>query len=191
MKRLLPLLALPLALAACGGPPPDYRQAMLRYHEGRFDEAIRLLRPLANAGHAPSRFQLAMLYAQIPEHRNEALAWLQQAAQAGHVGARYQLALVWRDGAGLPASRAQAEHLFAGLAREGYAPAQFELARLLEAQGAPHQAEAVQWYARAAEAGHQDALQRLASAHERGELGLPVNARQGAQWRQRMTAKSF
>ena len=48
----------------------------------------------------------------------------------------------------------------------------------------PHdQAVALQWYQRAAEGRHRLALERLATAWEQGELGLPVDEKQALRLR--------
>lgn len=193
MRNELGMLILCLAsmLAGCNAPPSGYKHAMLRIHESRFSEAARELFPLASSGHAPSQFQLGVILLQDPALRAEGITWLQRAAQSGNLGARYQIAVAHRDGTVLSQSLPAALDEFRGLAERGFAPARFELARLLESQGAASFEEARRWYGEAARDGHEGAVRRMVALYEHGELGVAIDSAQASSWRERLTAKSF
>lgn len=185
MTRAFILLALMACLSGCVDTASGYQQAMLSLHQNRFNEAQRLLQPLAAIGYAPAQYHLALLQHQQTGLWNAtAMAGLTQAAHTGHLGARYQLALAQREAGSLT----HAEQSLRALAEEGFVPAQFELARLLENRVDPNAAE---WFRRAAVAGHEGAVTRLGLAHERGELGLDKDLQQAAAWREQLKVKKF
>lgn len=105
-------------------------------------------------------------------------------AGAGDADATYQLALFylglggnWRPGEAIPLIRSAADR--------GVTEAQYWLAWQSESGPAlPHDpAVALSWYEKAAAGRHRLALQRLAEASERGELGLPVDERKALEYR--------
>ena len=108
-------------------------------------------------------------------------------AEAGDPEATYQLSFFslglggsWRPEEAIPLIRSAAD--------DGVPEAQYWLAWQSEAGPAlPHDNEiALGWYQKAAAGNHRLALQRLADAWERGELGLPVDARKSLEFRARI-----
>lgn len=105
-------------------------------------------------------------------------------AAAGDADATYQLALFslglggnWQPAEAIPLIRAAAD--------QGVTEAQYWLAWQSESGPAlAHDAAvALAWYEKAAAGRHRLALQRLAEASERGELGLPVDQRKALEYR--------
>jgi TPR repeat protein len=105
-------------------------------------------------------------------------------AAAGDADATYQLALFslglggnWQPGEAIPLIRSAAD--------QGVTEAQYWLAWQSESGPAlAHDpAVALAWYEKAAAGRHRLALQRLAEASERGELGLPVDQRKALEYR--------
>lgn len=105
-------------------------------------------------------------------------------ASTGDPDATYQLALFslglggnWQPDEAIPLIRSAAD--------QGVAEAQYWLAWQSESGPAlPHDdAIALGWYQKAAAGRHRLALQRLAEASERGELGLPVDPRKAVEYR--------
>lgn len=107
-----------------------------------------------------------------------------RAADAGDADALYQLALIhlglagrWEPDQALPLIRRAAD---AGIPEAQYWLAwQFEEGPLLP----DDQPAALRWYEAAAASRHRLALERLARAYERGELGLPVDRARALQVR--------
>jgi TPR repeat protein len=104
-------------------------------------------------------------------------------AEAGDPEAAYQLSFfslglggTWRPDEAIPLIRSAADG--------GVAEAQYWLAWQSEAGPMlSHDNEiALDWYRKAAAGNHRLALQRLADAWERGELGLPVDARKSLEF---------
>lgn len=105
-------------------------------------------------------------------------------ADAGDAEATYQLSFfslglggTWQPEQALPLIRSAADR--------GISEAQYWLAWQSEAGPAlPHDpAIALGWYQKAAAGRHRLALQRLADAWERGELGLPADTRKSLEFR--------
>lgn len=105
-------------------------------------------------------------------------------AAAGDADATYQLAL-FSLGLGGNWQPAEAIPLIRDAADQGVAEAQYWLAWQSESGPAlAHDpAVALAWYEKAAAGRHRLALQRLAEASERGELGLPVDERKALEYR--------
>jgi len=105
-------------------------------------------------------------------------------ANAGDADATYQLAL-FHLGLGGEWSPAEAIPLIRSAAERNVSEAQYWLAWQSESgPELPHdQAAALEWYQRAAANRHRLALERLATASERGELGLPIDEKQALKLR--------
>lgn len=105
-------------------------------------------------------------------------------ADAGDSDSTYQLAL-FSLGLGGNWQPAEAIPLIRSAAGQGVTEAQYWLAWQYESGPAlPHDpAIALGWYEKAAAGRHRLALQRLAEASERGELGLPVDQRRALKYR--------
>lgn len=126
-----------------------------------------------------------LLHAAPPAEELERVRTLCRAeADSGDAQATYQLSFFslglggnWQPQHAIPLIRSAAEH--------GISEAQYWLAWQSEAgPELPHDpAVALQWYEQAAATRHRLALQRLADAYERGELGLAVNARKSLELR--------
>lgn len=88
-----------------------------------------------------------------------------------------------------PQDKARGARYVVEAAQSGDVKSQFQVAQIYEhgcAQYPRREDYAVTWYARAAQAGHYLAAERLACAYRLGELGLAVDAGQAAYW-QRLT----
>lgn len=128
--------------------------------------AARLLRPLAEAGHAQAQTRLALLYLHglgVPEDDAQAQRWFERAARSGQVDAQFHLANMLAFGQarvaeGEDAARQAAQWYFEA-ARQGHADAQYALGVLfLTGSGVvASAAEARKWIQRAADQGHADA----------------------------------
>ena len=84
-----------------------------------------------------------------------------------------------------PQDKARGARYVVEAAQSGDVKSQFQVAQIYEhgcAQYPRREDYAVTWYARAAQAGHYLAAERLACAYRVGELGLAVDAGQAAYW---------
>lgn len=190
------ILGLLLALAGCDERQAQYRVAMKHLFQRDYRDAAALLSTLANNGHATSQFRLGYLYRQglgVPRNPRLAIYWFEKAARQEDVGGQYWLAESYRRGEGVPASPELAFQWFQRLAERGYAPAQYQVA-LAYADGrgvAKNESSAVGWLRKAVAGGHADAARRLARAYRHGELGLPPDPNQAAEWERKSRPTRF
>lgn len=187
------LLTLPLLmLAGCDGTTARYNAALRLQIAGDAAGSVAEIERLAQAGHAPAQFDLAMLYATgrgLRADPRRSRYWIELAAKQGHVGAEYFLAESHARGGPFPPDRAGARAGFTRIAERGFVPAQYRLARLLVADG--ETAEALRWYELAAGNGHREAVLELAEIHERGLHGQRPDPAAAARWRERLRPKPF
>lgn len=196
--RWLPLvlaLALP-ALVGCNPEHSQFRYAMNLIFSGQVAAGARMLKVLAETGHAPSQLRLALLYhlgQGVPRDYRKAAHWYAQAAQQGEVGGQYGLAVSYLRGSIGPPDPQRAFAEFLKLAERGYAPAAHYVGMAYaEGQGVTRdEREAVAWLERAAEGGYIEAAKRLAKAYRAGELGLAVDARAAEKWEQKAEPPRF
>jgi len=128
--------------------------------------ALRLLEPLAKAGHAQAQLRLGLLHYHghgVRENDREALVWFERAARQGLAEAQFQLGNMYAygladPGAGADPNRIAAQWHFEA-ARQGHAEAQYSLGILfLTGTGVERNPqEARRWIGQAAAQGHADA----------------------------------
>jgi TPR repeat protein len=121
MKRLLALIFLLLPVAPTLANELD--QAMAAFDARRFDEAVDLLSPLADAGEAKAQIVLAEIHAHglgRPVDGEVALAWILRAAGQGDMTAQAIAAGYYLQGIGTKPDRAQGLHWFALAAAQGH-----------------------------------------------------------------------
>ena len=100
------LIALALIGLASAGPLED---GVAAYRQGDFAAAIRLLRPLADAGDAKAQFHLGRMYALgegVGQDPGQAIAWYRKAAQHGDAEAEFVLGVMFLDRSGGPQEEA-------------------------------------------------------------------------------------
>lgn len=139
----------------------------------------------ASAGDCRSLLRPLLLEANpAPEALERVRSVCRAEADAGDAEATYQLSFFslglagnWQPGQAIPLIRSAAD--------QGVTEAQYWLAWQSETgPELPHDsAIALGWYEKAAAGRHRLAVQRLADAWERGELGLPVDARKALEFR--------
>ena len=169
--------------------------------EEDFAVALREWRPLAEGDHAEAQFYLGTMYASgkgVPQNDAEAVKWYLAAAEQGHADAQDRLRIIQDRlriiDAAQKAFQAGVEAYARGdftvaqrewglLAEQGYAEAQFRLGFLYEfGKGVPqNDAEAVNWYRKAAEQGHDNAQFSLGVMYEFGK-GVPQHNTEAVKW---------
>jgi len=129
-------LALGFAAAMFLGSPvfaaalEDGRDA---YQKGDYAAALKLLRPLANAGNPEAQVFIGMSYEfgdGVAKNTAEAVKWYRQAAQKGSLDAAYNLGTMYEDGNGVAKNIPEAAKWFREAAAKGHAPSQRELGSL-------------------------------------------------------------
>ncbi|MBL8343234.1 MAG: sel1 repeat family protein [Rubrivivax sp.] len=166
MNRLATIFALGLASVVFAARADALQDATAAIHRKDWPTAVRLLEPLAKAGHAVAQWRLGLLYYHghgVRESDHAAREWFEKAARQGLAEAQFELANMVIYGlaevpAGEDPARAAAQWYFEA-AMQGHAQAQYSLGILfLTGSGVQVSAEqATKWIGRAAAQGHADA----------------------------------
>jgi len=137
--------------------PPDrflLNDAQRLMGERKFEQAERLLKPLAQGNDPRAQFLLGRVYASAPgalRNDREAIGWFEQAARRGHADALYELGSRCLHGMGLVKDLDRAIDSLGQAARRGHADAARTLGYLF--QNAPKNIadpeKAIEWYYRA------------------------------------------
>ena len=162
---------------------PDYNAGQSAYAAGRFVEALRIWRPLAESGDPRAAFGLGLLYdlgEGVGQDAAAAYVWYRTAAEAGVGPAEFNIAVMCDSGVGTARNAAEAAVWYARAAAHGIARAEYNLAQLYAAgDGVPRNLDVAKaWYAAAAAHGLSAASSKLASLREnRAAAAAPVLAR--------------
>lgn len=144
----------------------DLAQAEAALQARRFDEAARILGPLAAGGDPVAQLRLGTLHylgRGVPEDEGKAFDWTSRAARHGLRDAQFQLAKMYTFRHGVPASEVdpdlQAAIWYFRSASQGHAEAQYSLGLMFMIGKGVEQnmAEAGKWMRRAAEQGFEAA----------------------------------
>jgi len=159
---------------------PDYNVGQSAYATGRFVEALRIWRPLAESGDPRAAFGLGLLYdlgEGVGQDAATAYVWYRAAANAGVVAAQFNIAVMCDSGVGRARNAAEAAMWYSRAAAHGNARAEYNLAQLYAAgDGVPRNLDVAKaWYAAAAAHGLSAAASKLASLPEdRAAAAAPV-----------------
>jgi len=102
------------------------------------DEAVQLLQPLAEAGHADAQIDLGFLLASGQakvRDLGEAAKWFERAAESGSAQAQFNFGLLLRHGQGTPQNLDRAAEMFSRAAKGGSPDAAFNYAQLIRERG--------------------------------------------------------
>lgn len=163
----------------------DYGAGQSAYAAGRFVEALRVWRPLAESGDPRAAFGLGLLYdlgEGVGQDAAAAYLWYRRAAEAGFVPAEFNIAVMYDSGLGTARNAAEAATWYASAAAHGNARAEYNLGQLYAAgEGVPRNLDvAAAWYAAAAAHGLSAATGKLATLREtRAAAAAPAVARTG------------
>jgi len=105
LKRIFAaLLIAGLGFALASPAAADYRSGLLAAKKQDFATAFREFRTLALEGHAPSQFNLALMYHHgrgVPQDYAKARQWYTLSAERGHISAMNNLGSMYRRGEGI------------------------------------------------------------------------------------------
>lgn len=178
-------VALVLGLALLSGrawadPASDLAAAWTAYLRGDHAQALKVIKPLAEAGNADAEYNLGTMYSDghgVPRNEREAQAWWEKAANQGQADAEFSLGFMLLNGAG-DGPNAVAANPQAGLpwlekaAAQGHASAQYFLGYVYwSGMTVPADPEkALDYSLRAAEQGRADAEYQAGTilANQRG-----------------------
>lgn len=184
-----------IGIASCGAAaaaPLDAVNAAIE--RGDHENAVRLLRPLAEGGDANAQFRLGFMYQLgkgVPVNDPEAAVWYRKAALQAHAEARYRLGMMYASGIGVARNATEASRWLRLAAHQGHAPAQLELG-LVYAAGVGVKRDEVQahaWFEIAmARFGAGDLVNRALAQRERDTIALRLTPEQLAE-AQRLAAE--
>ena len=132
-----------------------YQKGLAALDAHRFQEALKILKPLAEGGYTRAQFALGRLYTTLPGgYRNdpEAIRWFQAAAKRGHAQAQLEVGTRHLHGNQLPKDLDRAIEWLEKAAAQGVGQAAQSLGHLYEnmlGQKADKE-KAIEWYYRAA-----------------------------------------
>lgn len=145
---------------------PQFDAAERNYRAGRYAQAAKLYRELAEAGLPQAQLRLGMLHylgRGVKEDERQAFDWVERAARAGDLEAQYRLATLYTLRHGVPPSvedpDIEAARWYFAAAARGHAESQYALALMfITGKGvAQSQEEADKWMRRAAAQGFEPA----------------------------------
>ena len=82
----------------------DFAAGMRAYEQRDYATAVKEWRPLAEAGDAPTQFNLGLMYLDgvgVPQSSEHALEWFRRAADHGYAKAQYNLGSLYAVGRGV------------------------------------------------------------------------------------------
>ncbi len=101
-----PFLALILAAFLPRAALAEFTEAVMAHAQGRYDQALMMLRPLAETAHHPyAQYYLGIMYLNgqgMTPDAKEARRWLTSAAEQGVAQAQYRLGQMYAKGQGGP-----------------------------------------------------------------------------------------
>jgi len=178
-------IAVVAACACCGAWADfaaDYASGDRAYRSGDVRAAIAVLKPAAQAGHAPSQALMGRILEGAFESA-EAAKYYRMAAEQGDPDGLYGLGVLYLSGEGVPRDPAVARDWIMKAAQAGHpnATTTVGLAYVRGGLGfseADRQSrEALPWIEKAAANGALDAVDRLAVAYRKGDYGLTPDAK--------------
>ena len=93
-----------LGFALVSPAAADYRTGLLAAKKQDYATAFREFRTLALKGHAPSQFNIALMYHHgrgVPQDYDKARQWYTLSAERGHISAMNNLGSMYRRGEGI------------------------------------------------------------------------------------------
>jgi len=118
------------ALSGLTGSAGDADAGFAAYTKGNYETALKVLRPLAEAGDRRAQSTLGLIYYRgrgVPQNDAEALRWFRLAADRGDALAEFNLGVMYAEGLGVPQDHAEAAKWYRRAAEQGSPQAQFNL----------------------------------------------------------------
>ena len=155
LKVMIPVTA--AVVVVTGAEAGPYEDAPNRGH--RISLNYRRWHALAEQGHAPSQYNIGVLYREgiaVDQSYSEAASWYRRAAAQDHAKAENGLGFLYQTGKGVPQDMVEAAKWYRKSAEQGLAAAQFNLGLLYDnGTGVPRNTvQAYVWFNAAATSGH-------------------------------------
>ncbi len=147
--------------------PEMFSTGLAAYNNGNYQQALRIWRPMAEAGHILAQYNLGVAYARGLGIKRDILVatyWWERSAVQGNHDASYNLGLVYARGdGGITRNMARAAHWWQQAAIHGDAIAQFNLGMMYaRGEGVKQNIEtAINWWQLSADQGFEGAKKVL------------------------------
>jgi TPR repeat protein len=162
MQSSAPQSSAPAQVAAIAIKPPEpdpddpYQRGIAALKVRNYADAMRIFRPMADAGDARAQASVGKLYIDgrgVTQNFAEALKWFRMSAAQNDVRGFANLGYAYRNGRGVPQDHVQANQWYKKAADQGYAGGQVGLAvAYFLGHGVPRDlGEATAWARKAAE----------------------------------------
>ena len=188
MVFFLSLVCVFSSSALFAGPEADTKKGMEAFLEGDTVGAMRLYRKAAEQGYAPAQEKLAYILDQS-EFNEEAIEWFRKAADQNNAEGQYGLGMMYLIGDGIEKDPAKALQLIEAAAQQGLLRAMmsmFHFSRNGDHGLAVNLQQAVSWLEKIALLDNQWAIEKLARAWRKGELGLAVDNEKAGYWEDKL-----
>lgn len=130
----------------------QYENGIQAYRDEKYDQALEILKPLAESGQRDAQYYVARMYEKglgVPKDQAEMRKWYQRSADAGHPKAEYKLGVGYAKG-------------YAGLEQ--------------------NDTEAGKWFLKSAEQGYRKAMKAVARGYKKGQFGFPKDKEKAKYW---------
>ena len=166
LKRLLFVVSMCCLVATANAAPEG--DAKAAYDKGDYEQALKILRPLAAQGYAVAQNNIGSMYVKgqgVAQNDQEALKWFRLAATQGYATAQNNIGGMYVKGQGVAQNYQEALKWFRLAAAQGLADAQYGIGGmyLLGREVAQNDQEALKWFRLAAAQGHAGAIKGLKS----------------------------
>lgn len=163
-----------------------FHQAQEAVDQEDYDQAVLILRLLAEQGHPDTQFLLGIAYSNglgVNLDGQQAIRWYQLAAEQGHIDAQYNMGVAYATGNGVAVDATKAAGWYRRAALQGSIEAQFNLGLLYaNGTGVPkNMYQAGRWWYQAATHGDAAAQYALGLMFVRGD-GVPQDINMGVHW---------
>ncbi|MEE8386995.1 MAG: tetratricopeptide repeat protein [Acidiferrobacterales bacterium] len=154
-------------LQSLGYFPEMFGAGLAAYNNGNYQQALRIWRPMAEAGHTLAQYNLGVAYARglgVERDVLVASSWWKRSALQGNPDASYNLGLVYARGdGGIAPDMTRAAHWWQQAAIHGDAAAQFNLGMMYaRGEGVQQDIEtAMHWWQLSADQGFNGAKKML------------------------------
>ena len=165
---------------------------------GDYPTAIKILRPLAEAGNTDAQYNLGAMYdcsncLGMPTDHDQAISLFHKSAEAGNATAQFKLGDIYGSGRGVPQNCTEAAKWYRRLVEQGVLSGavqgaiQYDLARMYYCGGGalkdttPNYPEAMKWFQNAAASGNAQAFSMIGLMYEKGN-GVEQNYIEAVKW---------
>ncbi|MFC3034785.1 tetratricopeptide repeat protein [Pseudoalteromonas fenneropenaei] len=161
-------------------------QGIIAANEGRFEDALKEFRYLADMGYAPGIYELAKMYEGgfgVTKNERKAAELFKQAVDLNLADAMFSLAVMYKDGRGVKQDLQKAVELFTSAANKDLPAAQFNLGVMYtNGEGViKDYRAALNWYEKAAGNNFTLAQFNMALMYFQG-LGVPESVEKSYIW---------